>query len=1054
MFLKIWEDFINRKVFSYFILTLICIFGLISINALPKESSPEVQIPVAIIQTFFLGAAPDEVESQVTSEIEDAIDGILGISEITSSSSSDISSIIIQFDQDENIDEKIDEIKSEVDKIKVNFSNDISDPVITDIKISEQPIFTFSISSNKTDFELQMLASDLEDHISNIKGVSKVFYNGLSEKEISILVNPEKLDRYNLTLDNLSTIIRSSDNKTPIGGIEIKNQNYSLNINNSLKTIDDIRNIPIKISDSVIYLKDVANISLNFKKNDVLSKIYFSDSKENKSLIFYVTKEKGYNLMDLTDNLKSELEKEGLKGGILDGIKYQITLDLGSDSKKELFNLTKNGFTAIFLVFLVLYFVLGLGNSFIAAIGIPITFLLSFIFFYIIGNTLNFISMFSMILAIGILVDSDIVITEGIAKRKEDGLSEEEASRSAVIDLSGPMVAGTATTVAVFLPLFFLSGITGDFISAIPFTIVFILISSQFVSVFIVPLLHGIRFKFKSKFINRISNPLGFKEKKENIKNKIINNNFYKKFSFKKFENKYQEVLLYFFAKNKRVKYFFISIIIIFIITLIIPASGILKSTFFPEGDVPYIYMDIEGERGSSLGDTNLIIDDVSLVIKKYDFYDSVILTAGKSSDFNPNGSQIDKRFGNILINLKGEFESEGKVILNDLRNDIEKEGLTKFVLVSSPESGPPSGAPIDFKVLINDEKLLKEASLLAEKILNEINGVINIKSDLEKNNTGIYLNIDRSKAAFFDVPISKITSTIAMSIKGIKLLELKNINETLEVYLKYDLRNNGEVIGLEKINVDDLKNIKIKNNKNKYIYLSSIVEITPKSVESNINHFNKIRSISIKAETSDDVNLKEVISLFNEKFEEEDETGAVIKFGGSFAEQEQSFGETGMAFMGGLALMFGILIFLFNSIRLPIIVESVIPLAFSGVVFGLLLTGNDLSFPAILGFISLSGIIVNNSILLIYSFETERKKMNYYEVKYRIDEIIVKGTKDRFRPIILTTITTIFGIMPLIFSSAIWAPIAYSIIFGLLFATIITLIFIPLLYRKYYPKK
>ncbi len=1031
MILKIWKDFIERKVFSYFILMLIIIFGFVSLWLLPKESSPEVQVPIAIIQTTYFGATALEIELQITNEIESAIKNISGIEKITSTSLQSSSTVVVQFQQGENIDKKIAEVKDEIDKIKTEFSDNVSDPVIKDIKFSDQPIFSFVISSPEIAFGLKKTAENLQEQLESVAGVSKVFYDGLPEQEISILINPEQLKRYNLSLTHIFNLIQQANHKRPIGYIEINNQKYTLNLNTDLKSIQDLKNIPIILkSGDIIYLKNIAQVVKNFKKEEVSSQSYFYFSTEQKkSLVFYISKEAGFNVIKFSDNLNLKLQQLLQKGNILDGIDYKLIFDWGYDAEEDMKDLSKNGLIAVALVFIILLFILGAKNAFITAVSIPISFLLAFIFFYITGNTLNFISLFSMILAIGILVDSNIVMTEGIAKRRSLGLSAEKSAEKTVIDLAGPMIAGTATTIAVFVPLFFLSGVTGDFISTIPFTIVFILIASQFVAIFIVPLLHSSEISF--------------------FKNKKIKNINLPKFDFTKLENKYKNTLSYFFEKKYRENIFISIIILFFIFTLFLPFSGLVKTTFFPGGDVPLIFIDLELPKGSSRLDTKNTLNEINNLIKYKNFYTSVVITVGKTSDFDADGSTVGDRMGNILINLKDEQKDFGNNILEDLRIQINQMGMDKFVKVATMEGGPPSGAPIDFDILSNNFSELEQGAILAEKILQNIYGVINIKTGLEKNNTGFELKVNRSKMALYGVLISDLSLILASAVKGVEVLEIKNIDNSFDVILKYDLKRDGKVTDLEKLNPEMLKNIKIRSQQGNYLYLKSFLEILPKNIDSKINRLNNMRSISITAEISKEANLSEIVSQFQEEFEIQNTTTAKIIFGGEFAEQQKSFIETGIAFLGGLALMIGILLFLFNSIRIPLMIVSVVPLAFSGVIIGLFLTGNAISFPSILGFIALSGIIVNNSILLIYIFEKGRKS-GVSDMKQNI----ITGSVSRIRAIILTTITTIAGVTPLIFADAMWAPIAYTIIFGLLFAVILTLIFIPILYHKFYPHK
>ena len=484
------------------------IAGFFSLNALPKESAPDVQIPIAIINTPFSGATALEVSEQVSTEIEDAVDGITGIKEVKSTSSDGFSSVVVQFKQGENIDKKIDEVKKEIDKIKSSLPADARDYTVHDIKFADQPIFSFTIASNENRFSLKNTAEKVEEILKNIPGASTVSYSGLPESQVSIELDPKKMQKYKLSLFEIKSAIESANILSPLGKISIKNQDCTLSLNTKVKTVSDLENIPLSARrNNVVYLKNIAKISETFAEKNVFTEIRFPENKKNTSaIVFYISKDNGYNILKLTDDIKNKLAEISKNGEILDGLKYKITLNLGADARKDMTDLSKNGLASVLLVFIILIFVLGVKDAFVAAIGIPISFLLAFIFFKIVGNTLNFISLFSMILSIGILVDSDIVITEGIASRKKkikkenpkmSGAElEKAAAKSAVINLAGPMLAGTITTIAVFAPLFFLSGVTGDFIKGIPFTVVFILIASQVVSIFVVPLLHSSHFKF------------------------------------------------------------------------------------------------------------------------------------------------------------------------------------------------------------------------------------------------------------------------------------------------------------------------------------------------------------------------------------------------------------------------------------------------------------------------------------------------------------------------------------------------------------------------------
>jgi HAE1 family hydrophobic/amphiphilic exporter-1 len=589
---------------------------------------------------------------------------------------------------------------------------------------------------------------------------------------------------------------------------------------------------------------------------------------------------------------------------------------------------------------------------------------------------------------------------------------EKEASMLAVKDLAGPMVAGTMTTVAVFAPLFFLSGVTGDFIKNIPYTIIFILLASQIVSVFVIPLLHSTKFKIPFiKTLNKI-----FKNRVREDKKK----NFIKKINFSKIEEKYQKIIIYFLEKKYRQNLMFISVFVFFVATLLLPIFGVIKSEFFPGGDVPFIYSNIELDKGSTKKDMEDYMGKLKEVLISEKFYSSLLFTEGRTSNFEQSGAVYGERYGNVLLNIKDESKSAGLKHLESLREKIEKAGLDK-VTTLAPESGPPSGASIEFNILSKNSKDLKQSAILAENILDSIPGVINVKSQLDKNNTGLEILVDKQKAFYHKVSMANVSQKILSITKGVEVLKIKQNKEEIKIYLKIVKSKNEKK--MEEVTPDDILNTTVKNALGEDIYISTFSKVVPRSVDSSIFHLDKENSLKITAENKEAFLIVDIISELKKQYKEKNKNGSKLSFGGASAEQRKSFTETAAAFAVGIAIIFGILIFLFNSIKLPLIIESVIPLAFSGVIIGLLISGNSISFPAILGFIALSGIIVNNSIILIHVYEEKRKEITDNKKRVLSEEeisvIVIHGSSERLRPIILTTITTMAGMIPLLFSSA-----------------------------------
>ncbi len=511
---KIIKFLIARKVFAFFLMISLFLLGVYSIFKIPRESQPEVNVPIVVVKTPYIGAKSIDVEDIVTNKIEDEINKIKGISSISSTSSDNYSSIIVEFNQNVDIDKKEDEVQKAVNIAKADFSSDIEEPLVQKVEITDEPIYVFSISSDKNDYEFKQKLDNLKEKIEDIDGVGSVEYTGYDEFQYSLYFNPKKAEKYNLSAIDVFNLIKKSNINIPVGKIKIDNINYPIEINTDIKNINELKKIVlINKKDTNIYLSDIVDVKKEFSNNKDFSLTLNKQKDRNPEIkrasVVYIKKEQGYNVQDVVNSVKKFLseERERYKNkndDFLDEENIILLNDKGELVKEDLTNLVKNGIMTVLLVFILLLFILGFKDSLIASFGIPFSFVLSFIAFILVGNTLNFISLFSLILSIGILVDSDIVMSEGIEKLIKKGYTKEEASIEAVKRLGTPMIAGTLTTIAVFVPLMFLSGTTGQFIKSIPFTVIFVLTASQLVSIFAIPVLHATNYTNFLKNIKKI----------------------------------------------------------------------------------------------------------------------------------------------------------------------------------------------------------------------------------------------------------------------------------------------------------------------------------------------------------------------------------------------------------------------------------------------------------------------------------------------------------------------------------------------------------------------
>ncbi len=1034
MFIKFWQGFIEKKVFAYFLLLLIILVGIFSILVLPKESSPDVSVPILTISTPYFGASAEDIDKEVTKKIEDAIFSVEGIDTINSTSSDGLSTIVLQFDQGIEAEDKIEDVRVEIDSVKSDLPQDAENSIVSETNFAEQPIYFFSLAKEGiSNIEFREILEDLESEILAISGTSKVFISGIPETEISILVSPKKMEQYNIFLPEIYSALNLANNITPLGNVEILGNEYSIDLNSEISSTEELENIPVaKKGEAVIYLKDLAEISKKSKEIENFSRVYFPESGFLPSASVSVSKSSGGNILELVENLENKIKSLIKKGEILEGFSYEVTFDAGLEVKKDLTSLTLNGISTIILVFIILLFILGTKDAFIAAIGIPISFLLAFIAYLIVGNTINFMSLFSIILSIGILVDSDIVITEGIYREKRVGLSEKEASKKAIKNLAGPMVAGTLTTIAVFFPLLFLSGIIGEFVKNIPFTIIFILIASQIISIFFIPLLHSVEFSKNSKFSKFLS---FFSLKLPRLK-------------FKKIEDFYEIKLREVLYSKKKKKIFAFSVIFAFFFFMSLPVLGIVKSQMFPGGETDYLFVDIELQKGKSLGETNKTTEQIEEILMEKNYIESMTSTVGQTSTFNQN-FKIGKNYGNVVLILEDDYKKKGQEIISELEEEFFKKSIFGAV-VKAQESGPPSGQPIDLVVRGKNFKDSIEGALIIENILKEISGVKDINVNTDKNKTSFSYNLSREKLAHYDISLSSITNSVRAATEGIEVFSITDNQGDFDVFLRVNLNPENSAENFDNLSPREIGLLKIKNNSGEEIFFGELVDFGLENSSSNITRKDRKIGVGVTAGISEEVNLIETISEIEEKFEnQKGDLDLELTFGGEFEQQQESFKETFYALISGIVLIFIILIYQFNSIAIPFIVESVIPLGLSGVILGLFISGNDLSFPSFLGTVALSGIVVNNSIILIDFYEKR-----IFKKKLEVFEAVVEGSVLRLRPIILTTITTVVGVLPLVFSDPFWAPIALSLIFGLLYCTIITLFFIPIIYSSYTKRK
>lgn len=1022
---SIWNFFLEKRAFTVFTMIALILAGLVATLAIPKESSPEVKVPVGIVVTALPGASAADVERLVTNKIEDNIKNVANIDKVTSSSQSGVSVITANFIASADIDKSIQDLRTAVDRSKGDLPSEAKEPSVTEVNFADQPIFIVGVSTDIAPVALTDLGKSVKDDLERIPGVSNVDVVGTRDHESSIILDKDALARNNLRVEQVIGALAGANAALPSGDITVGEVSYPVQFQGDIKTPSELPDININTPTGVVALRDIATVIDGYAKPVTISRLSADTPKDHgvtaNSLTLMVHKKSGGNVVALTKTLRNRIDE--LKKTTLAGSNVVVTFDRGELVAKDLRELSRTGAETVALVMIVLMITIGTREALIAALSVPLSFVIAFIALWATGNTINFISLFSLILAIGILVDTGIVVVEAIHTRRERGMETDQAAKEAIEEYAWPLIAGTMVTIAVFVPLFFLSGVTGKFVSSIPFTLIGVLLASIFVALGNVPLLTI------------------FLTSSKHAPSKI---HAYRELLWHKIDLWYRAFLGAILINRKYWRTFLVTLYTFFVIALSLPALGLVKSVFFPSGDTDFIYVNVELPQASTLSQSDKVAAEVEKIIAQNRYVTSFVTTIGETSSFDNSGSKVNEKFASITVNLTKERKKDATdssdAIASDLRNKVAAIADGK-ISVMTPSNGPPSGAPIVVKIQGDNLNDLAVATDKLTRVLETIPGTRDVASSLSNDGTEIDLSIDREKASQYGLTASNVATTLRAAVSGIKATQIRMNGTDIDVRVTMNL--NSSFVNPEdttKTDVNAIRDIPLATPKG-IINVGSLLSASAGRNTAAITHEQSKRQMTVSAYIAQGANAIEATNAFRKAAEKVDLPKNVsVNFGGDDEEIKRTQSEMGIALVSGLVLMFSIVLLAFNAVRATLRLIVIVPLSIAGVMVGLALMGQPLSFTSMLGMIALGGVIINHGILLTDTMTRMKKRADQNP-----DHIVLDAAAERLRPIVLTTITTVIGMIPLTMVNAMWAPLAWGIAFGLTFATVLTLIFIPL---------
>jgi HAE1 family hydrophobic/amphiphilic exporter-1 len=1022
---KSWLGFfITNYRFTYLIMLCIIAFGFFAIFTLPKEAQPEVEVPYAVVTTAFPGASPSDTETLITNKIENEIKNLEDLNNYTSSSGLGFSSVFVEYNAEADLQNSFQKLREAVDRARPELPNDASSPEVTEIRLSDMPIVTYSLVGDYSDSELKRYADILQEELESVADVSKVEIIGGLEREFQVIIDETKLSTYNLSLSQIVGSVKNTNFNLPAGVIEIDEYRYGVRIKGKITQASDLNTIVVATyNNSPVFLEDVATIEDTYKEKATESRIAYPGEAPQNTISLQVYKKVGGNILNIVDNSEeaiSSLQSNNILPGT---IKVEKTNDNSKYIKDDLNILGGSAIQTFILIALILLAILSLRGAVITALAVPIAFLMSFIFLMLQDMSINSMVLFSLVLSLGLMVDNAIVVIEGINEYVvEHKRSVYEAAILSVWNFKAAITAGTLTTVSAFLPMLLVSGIMGEYISIIPKTLIVTLLSSLFVALVIIPTLVTRFLKVKTN-----GNGGGRNKKRHQYINKQMS----------KLAKIYRKQLSSILPSKKKRRAIIITAWILFIATVAIPASGLMRIQMFPKIDFEYFYVNIELPVGSSLEKTKRLTTKVEAEVAEIPELQNYVSTIGTEMSADMMSSSDSRNKATITVNIsdKENRERTSLVIAEALRQELKEIQGAEFK-VTEAAAGPPSGAPIEVRIFSDNSKTLSEYSEKVMKYFENVDEAINIETSLSNATGEFVFNIDRQKANYYSLNTSTIASTVRNALSGSTASTVNLNDEDIDIVVKYAQE--------EFNNIDDIKNLLIINQKGEEIPLKQVANLNLEPSLLAIEHKNGEQIATVTSELKKGANLQEITKNFNQELETynlPDNTN--IEIGGETEDIEKSYMEMFYSMIIAIFLIGAILILQFNSFKQPLIILFALPLAIIGVILGLFAIGQPFSISVFIGIVSLSGIVVNDAIVLI-----DRINKNIKD-GLEFTEAVIEGGIARMQPILITSITTIAGIAPLIYANELWRGLSLSVIFGLIFSTALNLIIVPILYTS-----
>jgi len=1019
--MKIPEFSVNRKVTTAMLAMILVVLGFISYSRLGLDFFPDLEFPTVSVVTTYSGASPEDIENTITRPLEQVVNSVANVKKVNSITSEGVSVIMVEFEWGTNLDFAAQDIREQLGQFRSYLPEEASDPLVVKFNISQFPIIFYGITADRPTFELKKIIEDeVARRLERIEGVASALVVSMEEREILVEIDQSALEAYHLSLDQIMAALRLENLNLPGGRIIERQTEFLVRTMGEFQNLDDIRQVIVGLTSTgaPIYLRDVAEVKDTLKDFRYKARI-----QGQKGVFLFISKRSSANTVITAKAVKKELAR--IRENLPSDIEFYTAMDQ-SDMIQKVINRTANNalIGGVLAMIFILVFLRNWRPTITIFLAIPLSIITTFIAFYLAGYTINLMTLGGLALGIGMLVDNAVVVIENIFRHLEEGEERNQAAKLGASEVGMAITASTLTTIAVFFPMVFARGITGQLTRGLALAIAFSLISSLFVALTVVPMVASLLFKANKNNKNNLSN--------QGKKGKQVYRmrEFYRRWLLKSLRHR---------------RWVLVGVFGLFVISLvIIPFMG---TEFMPPMDRSMIVLSVKLPVGSTLEETDRVVQMVEKLLRQEP--DVEVITAQAGSQIEDNPTEAAGQF-----NPTGPHEG----IIWAVLVDKEKRSLSDLELTEKIRSELPSlkgvkfemidlgqmfmgGAqnPVEIKIFGQELPVLKEIAETIVSRIKDVAGLRDLKHSLSEAKPEYHLRINRDEASRLGIKMAQIAQTIQTAALGRVATRYREGNEEYDIRVRFKEEFRDEL--------DDILKTPILAPTGQIVRVNQVAQVERGSGPIQITRENQAREVKVTANIAGR-DLGSVIKDIKSRLKDLETTlpqGYFIEYGGQYEEMQDAFMIMAGAFLLAILLVYMIMASQFESFLHPFVIMFTVPLSLIGVILALLIAGKPVSLPVLIGFVMLAGIAVNNGIVMVdYINQLKRRGV---EAK----EAILQGCAVRLRPVLITALTTILGMLPMAISTSegasFRAPMAITVMGGLTATTFLTLFVIPAIY-------